>query len=253
MQRRSRGRMSGGCGRFHPSPAVTPLGGWMVDMEVEQVHQLFETALVDSEAQRARRATCELSSRALVDVGHSLWVGGWLLRDDIAKGLAVLVQTAGELAVGSCELVVSGHPYAAGPPLRSPFVPGDESDRMRLRRSGRTHGADVTPVVAYRPCSPARMSAHLYASRRMLCPRAIRNNGLMPGDARRTTVMSTLMNTTKPESSKTTLTPSITALPRSTRMAPSRTSTADATSALHKPRVQMAGAWLSLTGLMSDH
>src|SRR5260370_15558660 len=80
----------------------------------------FVTALDDAKARTARRLVCHEIATFLVSLGRSLWVGGWLLTDDAMRGLAVLVQIGGELAVSRTKVLDAGHYYAAAvlvPPL----------------------------------------------------------------------------------------------------------------------------------------
>jgi hypothetical protein len=78
----------------------------------------LETALADPDACSARRAACKVCAAALARLGSGLWVGGWILRDDPATGLALVVQMGGELAESSVELLEAGHHYAVAALVR---------------------------------------------------------------------------------------------------------------------------------------
>ncbi len=71
----------------------------------------FESAVLDPIAGRLRVQVCELIAEAVQALGHSMWVGGFLLRDDWARGLGIVVQMGAELAGGAVVLLRSGRHY----------------------------------------------------------------------------------------------------------------------------------------------
>lgn len=86
--------------------------------DVEDLRRQINVAMADPAAGDARRAACTVCADALAGLGHSLWLGGWVTRDDAAVGLAVVVQIGGELAVSAVELLAAGHHYAAAALVR---------------------------------------------------------------------------------------------------------------------------------------
>ncbi len=71
----------------------------------------FEAAVLDPIAGQLRLQVCEVIAEAVQALGHSMWVGGFLLRDDWARGLGIVVQMGGELAGGAVVLLRAGRHY----------------------------------------------------------------------------------------------------------------------------------------------
>jgi hypothetical protein len=84
----------------------------------DDLRQGIEKLLDEPEARRARETACRLAASGLATVGESLLMGGWLLRDDAARAVAVLTQIAGELAGSAVRLLDDGRTYGAAVLLR---------------------------------------------------------------------------------------------------------------------------------------
>jgi len=84
----------------------------------DELRHGLETLLDAPEARRAREDACRVTAAGLANVGETLLVGGWLLRDGAARAIAVLVQVAGELAGSAVTLLDSERTYGAAVLIR---------------------------------------------------------------------------------------------------------------------------------------
>jgi len=68
--------------------------------------------LADPATHAARQGVCRSITAALMNVGASLYVGGWLVRDPAMEGLGVVTEMGAELASGVVELFTQELWYA---------------------------------------------------------------------------------------------------------------------------------------------
>lgn len=87
-------------------------------MTRDELRRGLETLLDASAARQAREEACRVTAAGLATIGETLLVGGWLLRDDAARAIAVLVQLAGELAGSAVTLLDSERTYGASVLIR---------------------------------------------------------------------------------------------------------------------------------------
>ena len=73
--------------------------------------EAFEAAVLDPIAGALREQVCEVIAEAVQALGHAMWEGGFLLRDDWVRGLGIVVQMGGELAGGAVTLLRAGRHY----------------------------------------------------------------------------------------------------------------------------------------------
>lgn len=81
--------------------------------EQTEARKAFEASVLDPIAHQARTQVCATIASALESLGHSAWVGGWMLRDEWAQGLGIVVQMGGELAAGAVTLLGCARHYPA--------------------------------------------------------------------------------------------------------------------------------------------
>jgi hypothetical protein len=86
--------------------------------ERTEARKAFEAAVLDPVSHPARTQVCETVAAALQSLGHSAWVGGWMLRDEWTEGLGIVVQMGGELAAGAVTLLGCGRHYPAAALVR---------------------------------------------------------------------------------------------------------------------------------------
>jgi hypothetical protein len=73
----------------------------------------WTTHLADDDAQGARVMFCRTTTDAFLDAGKVLHLGGYVLRDEAARGVSLATRMAGALAGGACDLLDARNAYAA--------------------------------------------------------------------------------------------------------------------------------------------
>jgi len=80
--------------------------------------EAFEAAVLDPIAGEVRRQVCDSIAGALQTLGQSLWVGGFMLRDDWTRGLGIVVQMGAALTGGAMTLLRADRHYAVAALVR---------------------------------------------------------------------------------------------------------------------------------------